>query len=95
MQPSLYAIPVKARGSLFLMPKPSGEWLSDDLGKLRSQGVDTLVSMLTPEESAAVGLLDEAAQCGELGLDFLALPVLDRCVPDTEAQRTFIETFPL
>lgn len=90
MQPSFYSIPVQANGQLFLMPKPSGEWLSDDLGKLQRSGVGLVVSMLTPDESSALGLTGEEACCDQLGLEFLALPVADRTVPDLRAVQTLV-----
>lgn len=90
MQPSLYSIPVQANGQLFLMPKPSGEWLSDDLGKLHLSGVDTVISMLTADESSLLGLTGEEACCERLGLEFLALPVADRTVPDLCSVQTLV-----
>lgn len=72
------------------MPKPSGEWLSDDLKKLRSMEVDTIVSMLTPEEDQLLGLVDEEACCGQLGLDFVSVPVPDRSVPDLRSVQELV-----
>ncbi|MEM9633758.1 MAG: dual specificity protein phosphatase family protein [Pseudomonadota bacterium] len=84
MMPSLYSVSTVAGGNLFIMPKPSGEWLRDDLQKLRLIGVDRIVSMLEPEEAASLGLTEEANLCHELGIGFTNVPVRDRGLPSIE-----------
>ncbi|MEO1114709.1 MAG: protein-tyrosine phosphatase family protein [Pseudomonadota bacterium] len=64
------------------MPKPSSDWLRDDLGKLREFGVSRLVSMLTLDEINELGLQEEPKVSRELGLDFTNLGVPDRTVPE-------------
>lgn len=82
MLPSLYEIPVPCSGRLFIMPKPSSDWLRDDLRKLREFGVSRLVSMLTLDEINELGLQDEPKVSRDLGLDFTNLGVPDRTVPE-------------
>lgn len=82
MLPSLYEIPVIALGRLYIMPKPSGDWLKEDLEKLKGLGVEKLVSMLTCDEMIELGLQAEAEICRQLDIEFTNLSVPDRSVPD-------------
>ncbi|WP_346896421.1 dual specificity protein phosphatase family protein [uncultured Roseibium sp.] len=82
MKPSLYSVPVKASGRLFIMPKPSGDWLEDDIGVLRGEGIDYIVSMLTGDEQEDLGLTEEESICGRFGLSFFRFAVEDRGVPE-------------
>ncbi|WP_305985496.1 dual specificity protein phosphatase family protein [Roseibium sp. MMSF_3544] len=82
MTPSLYEIPVNAAGRLFIMPKPSGEWLDDDIKKLKLMGIDHIVSMLTPEEADSLALANEGQICKRNGINFTNVPVVDRGIPE-------------
>ena len=82
MLPSLYEIPVIALGRLYIMPKPSGDWLKEDLEKLKGLGVEKLVSMLTCDEMIDLGLQAEAEICRQLDIEFTNVSVPDRSVPD-------------
>lgn len=59
MGPSLYPIPLDLPGQLFLMAKPSTEWLAEDIAALGAMGLDGVVSLLTPPEAAELGLTQE------------------------------------
>ncbi|WP_434052009.1 MAG: protein-tyrosine phosphatase family protein [Roseibium sp.] len=63
------------------MPKPSSDWLCDDLSKLKEFGVSRLVSMLTLDEIIELGLQDEPRLSRNLELEFTNLSVPDRAVP--------------
>jgi protein-tyrosine phosphatase len=78
---------------LAILPHPrGGEWLEDEIRSIRSQGVEILVSLLTPDETAELGLDQEAACCASTGVEFLPLPIEDRSVPeDLQAARALIE----
>jgi len=78
---------------LAILPRPrSGEWLEDEIRSLRAQGIDVLVSVLTPDETAELELEQEAACCTSAGIEFLSLPIEDRSVPpDPQAARELIE----
>ena len=56
MKPSMYLVPTEAPGRLFILPKPSGEWLREDIAHIRAMGVDTLVSLLEPADLPAAFL---------------------------------------
>ena len=74
---------IKADGiRIAIVPRPRGhDWLVDELRELRMRGIETLVSLLTPEESDELGLANEAPYCNEVGINFLAFPIPDRSVP--------------
>jgi hypothetical protein len=78
---------IKANGMrLAIVPRPRGhDWLLDDLRGLRARGIDTLVSLLTQEESYELGLSEEARYCREVAINFLVFPIPDRSVPSSVA----------
>ncbi|WP_172670816.1 dual specificity protein phosphatase family protein [Labrenzia sp. DG1229] len=69
------------------MPKPSGEWLDDDLKKLKLIGIDHIVSMLTPEEADSLSLANEGEVCERNGINFTNVSVVDRDIPETAAAK--------
>lgn len=82
MRAELYLIPTPAPGRLAILPRPRGEdWLADEVAAWRQAGVDVVLSMLTPDEVADLGLTAEADECRAQGIQFLTLPVPDRGVP--------------
>jgi len=69
---------------LAIVPRPRGEdWLEDVIEQLKREGVDILVSLLTPEESEELGLEGEAAACNAAGIDFRNFPIPDRQTPES------------
>lgn len=82
VKPSFYEIDADHPGKLVLMPKPSPEWLDDDIQFLRSIGVDILVSMLEDDEIRELGLDAEPQICEIHGIEFLSCPVPDRGLPE-------------
>jgi len=90
MKPSLYSIETCPIGSLFIMPKPSGEWLEEDIGHYKMQGITDVVSLLRSDEVAELCCILQ-----DLGLDAVEAirSVSDArgvTVPDTIEQREFI-----
>ena len=74
---------------LAIVPRPrGGEWLEDDLHAVRRAGVDVIVSMLTLEEAAELGLAREADACAIAGLAFKRFAIPDRQVPSSDAPLT-------
>jgi len=71
-QPSRLAFVLRPRG---------GDWLQTDLEIARDEGINVLVSLLTPQDSEELGLLDEGRITRQLGMRFVSYPVLDRCTP--------------
>jgi len=69
------------------MTRPrGGDWLDEEVGSLRKQGVGVLVSLLTPAEAAELGLEHEKDACEAMGLAVQSFPIEDRSVP-TNRQR--------
>lgn len=82
MRAELYLIPTPAPGRVAILPRPrGGDWLADEVAAWRRAGVDIVLSMLTPDEVADLGLTAEADECRAHGIEFLTLPVPDRGVP--------------
>ncbi len=82
MRSELYWITAAPHGRLAIMPRPrAGDWLADELTSWKSSGVNVVVSLLSGEEVAELGLQHEHTLCGEIGLTFLPYPIADRDVP--------------
>lgn len=60
--------------------------LPDDISAVRHAGVDTVISLLEPDEALRVGLSTQADSCDDLGITFLNHPIRDMSLPDP---RTF------
>jgi hypothetical protein len=77
---------------LAIVLKPRGDdWLKDDLINFKRSGVDTLVSLLEPDEAIWLGLGDERRLAEEAGLTFLSYPIRDVHVPnDVKSFRAFV-----
>lgn len=72
---------------LATMARPRGwDWLQDEVKTLRQEGIDVVVSALTPEESKELGLSDEAACCQQNDIDFISFPIEDRSVPESAVE---------
>jgi len=76
-----------------IVPRPrGGEWLNDDIARLKRDGVDVLVSMLQPEEANDLGLSAESSACEAAGIVFESFPIADRETPAaTTAFSRFVE----
>ena len=71
---------------LAIVLKPRGDdWLKDDLRQIKRDGVQTLASMLEPQEAAWLGLKEERLVAEELGMQFLNYPIQDVHVPSNVA----------
>jgi protein-tyrosine phosphatase len=77
---------------LAIVLRPRGEdWLKDDLAYMKRAGVETLVSLLDPNEARWLGLEKEGLLAEEAGMRFLSYPILDVHVPDDEESfRAFV-----
>lgn len=74
-------------GKLGIAARPrGGDWLADEVANWRGEGIDTVVSLLTPDEESELGLEAEGAQARAQGMNFVSVPVRDRQVPDSESE---------
>ncbi len=70
---------------LAIVLRPRGdELLKDELLAMKQGGVETLVSLLEPNEARWLGLAEEGPLAVELGMEFLSYPIIDVHVPDDE-----------
>jgi len=77
-------IDTSAKLKLAIAPRPrGGDWLEGEIGQLKREGLDTLVSLLTLEESRELGLEREAAACAAAGIKFHDFAVPDRGLPES------------
>jgi protein-tyrosine phosphatase len=82
MRTELYWVEGSWPGRLAVMPRPrGGDWLEDEVRSWRQAGVDVVLSLLTPDEVADLGLAEEGALCQANGIEFLSLPIPDRGIP--------------
>jgi len=74
-------------GKLALAARPrGGDWLKDELAVWKEAGINTVLSLLTPEEEKDLDLSDEATEAKAQGLRFSSFPIPDRQVPKSEAK---------
>jgi protein-tyrosine phosphatase len=80
-------------GKLALAARPrGGDWLEDEIAAWQQDGVDTVLSLLIPEEEKDLDLKNESREVREKGMRFLSLPIPDREVPRAESEvRTAVE----
>jgi protein-tyrosine phosphatase len=93
MGPKLYWIDAAGPGKLAIATRPrGGDWLDDEMEGWRREGIDVVVSLLTPEELPELGLQREADAANRHGLRFMNLPIADRGVPLSAARASsFVE----
>jgi len=76
--------------AVVLRPR-GGDWLEDELVRMKRAGIQILVSLLEPDEADFLGLRDERFEAMHLGIQFLSFPIPDTTVPsDKSAFRTFV-----
>jgi protein-tyrosine phosphatase len=76
--------------AIVLCPR-GGRMLHDELGEIAGSGVQTLVSLLEPDEADWLGLAEEGALAGQQGMRFLSYPIQDVQVPMNPLTfRTFV-----
>ncbi len=72
-----------------MMPKPDNSQLEKDINFYQSQGINTVISLLLPEEITKLGLLEEERICKKHGMEFINFPVKDMDIPDLEELKKF------
>jgi protein-tyrosine phosphatase len=66
--------------AIVLRPR-GGDWLEDELSRLKTEGVEGLVSLLEVEEAEELGLADEGTLAQNIGLKYWSYPIPDRHIP--------------
>ena len=74
-------------GKLAVAARPrGGEWLEDEIAGWHGVGIDTVLSLLTPEEEQSLDLANESNVVKARGMNFMQLPIQDREVPGSETE---------
>jgi protein-tyrosine phosphatase len=69
-----------------------GDWIEDEMRAIRREGVEILVSLLTPEEQTELQLEGEASASTAAGIKYINCPITDREVPQSfSALRPLVE----
>lgn len=87
----IYWIPLPS-GRLGIATRPrGGDWLVDDVQEWKRQGVDVVVSLLTPGEMHELALEQERDVFCATGVGFCAFPFPDRSVPPYRTTVNFVQ----
>lgn len=87
MQPALYWIEAPFPGRLAVSARPrGGDWLEDEITAWQQASINTVISLLTPDEVDDLKLADEASLSQEHSMGFHSFPIPDRSVPSTQAE---------
>lgn len=82
MKPEIYWIGGPWRGRLAIVGRPRGnDWLEDEVLAWKAVGIDSVVSLLTPNEESELGLEAEGRLAKASGITYVSFPVPDRSVP--------------
>ena len=83
----IYWIEELPKGHLGMMGRPKGgDWLNEEIHKLKTMGVSTLVSLLVPGEIRELALSNELEYCHEHGIKLINFPIPDRGLPDSKIE---------
>lgn len=78
----IYWIEGPWHGRLAILPRPrGGDWLADEVRSWKKAGINTVVSLLTPNETSDLALTQESKLVRDDGLEFLSFPIIDRSIP--------------
>ncbi len=72
--------PVTGRLGVAARPR-GGDWLADEIRNWKAEGVDLVLSLLTPDEMRELALGAEEPVCRENGIAFRSFPIPDRGIP--------------
>ena len=87
----MYEISAAIPGKLIIMPKPSSDWLHEDMRFFKEVGITTIVSLLERSEENELGLRDEATVSEQSGIEFVRFPIPDRGLPNSETFGSLID----
>lgn len=87
MATKLYWLDDAWPGKVALSARPrGGDWLEDEIVGWKRAGINTLISLLEPQEEQDLDLQGEAAEIRHQKMEFVSLPIPDRQVPRSEAE---------
>jgi len=83
----VYWVPGPWRGRLGIVPRPrGGDWLQDEVRSWRDAGLQLVVSLLTSDETAELGLQQERIVSQAEGIELSTFPIPDYGVPSSRAE---------
>ena len=75
------------KGKVALAARPrGGDWLEDDIAEWKRAGIQSILSLLTPDENQELGLQEEGREVQRQGLEFSSFPIPDLQVPRSESK---------
>ena len=87
MSTNLHWVKGPWQGKLALAARPrGGDWLEDEMADWHREGIDVVVSLLTPEEEIDLDLGREKHCVREQKMKFVAFPIPDRQVPNSRTE---------
>lgn len=92
MRPSIFKVAQIGKGILYVMPRPSSEWLLDDASYFSSMGINLIVSLLEEYEAIELGLAQEKEVLSGLDIDFINYQIKDRNLPTRSDFANFIKS---
>lgn len=91
MAQSLYWVEGPWSGKLAIAARPrGGDWLDDEIMDWQRSGINTVLSLLTPDEERSLDLKQEKAEAEALGITFFSYPIPDRQVPQSPSEVTSV-----
>lgn len=82
----MYRIEPGFPGRLVILPRPrGGDWLERDVAGWKRDGIDVVVSLLTPDENRDLELSGEDDETRIAGIDYLSFSIEDRGLPRDSA----------
>jgi len=78
---NIYWLDTNPEVTMAVVSCPGADTLKSDLIELQVGGIDTVVSLLEPDEAAWLGLGSEGRFAQEVGLNFISFPIPDGNVP--------------
>ena len=78
----IYRIKTNVSGQIHIMSAPPAERLEDVCRELSARNVCKLISLLTDDDIAALGLSQEALAAHAQGIDFIRIPIVDFGLPE-------------
>lgn len=86
MPPQIHWLTGPWPGKLAVGARPrGGDWLEDELAGWHREGIDEVLSLLTPEEEQSLDLEQESRLTTQEGMNFVSFPIPDRQVPTSRA----------
>lgn len=86
MRSEFYPVEGPWPGKLWMAARPrGGDWLQDEMLRWHREGVEDVLSLLTPGEEHDLGIENEAEAARAVGLAFHTFPIADRDVPASES----------